>query len=84
MKFMDAKKEEGKNPEEEESCCCEGDCHCGCRRGCPWWAAVIVILVFLVGGIIGYLMGNCKRSCHMMMGAPCPMSSMQQAPSAPK
>ena len=46
--------------------------------------SLVVLLVFLVGGIIGYLMGHGFGMCHKkgMMGAACPMMATQTPPPA--
>jgi len=49
-------KQEGK---ESKKGCCGGGCSCG--------KVMIVIFVFVVGGLIGYLFGRLP-SRHMMMG----------------
>lgn len=73
------KKEEG-CCKDKGSCCSDG-CGCGCRCG----KGILLVLVFLVGGIIGYLMGHGCGMCHkkMMMGASCPMTGQMTGPAAP-
>jgi hypothetical protein len=40
--------------------------------------------VFLVGGIIGYLMGHgCGMCCKKGMMGPCPMTGQMTGPAAP-
>jgi hypothetical protein len=73
---MEEKKEEC--CKDKGSCCSDG-CGCGCRCG----RGVILILVFLVGGIIGYLMGHgCGMCRKKMMGPPCPMMGQVATPPA--
>ncbi len=73
---------------EQESCCCDnsggggGGGGCGCGGGCSCGKMLLVIVLFLVGGIIGYLLGSAPRTkCMKMMGGMgCPMMSQMHQP----
>ena len=71
MENQEVKQEEGKS--------------CGCKHGgCCGAKALLVVLLFLVGGIIGYLMGQ-RCGCHQKMMCHPPMGmEMGAAPQAPK
>ena len=80
---MDEQKKESCCGGKEEKCC--EDSGCGCGSGCRCLGKLVVLLVFLVGGIIGYLMGHGCGMCgkkKMMMGAACPMMAPQTPPPA--
>jgi hypothetical protein len=68
---MDEQKKEG-----EKTCCTDQHSCCKCCCGCK---VAIAIILFLLGGIIGYVKGSnhCKgRGCFLNMGASMPMPSM--------
>ena len=70
--------------ESKKECCEKSSCGSqgGCRKSCCGVKALAVFLLFLVGGIIGYLMGShCSSSryaeCKMgMMQSHCPSEGM--------
>ena len=72
--------------EQKKESCCKEDKGCGCgSSGCGCLGKLVILLVFLVGGIIGYLMGHgCGMCCHkkmmMGMGAGCPMTPQTPPP----
>ncbi|MCB4756663.1 MAG: hypothetical protein LHV69_06475 [Elusimicrobia bacterium] len=71
--------------EKESACSCESSCCCG--SSCLGGKALVVLILLLVGGVLGYLMSvSClwKKSCHMMMSQPCPMMGQQSTPPAKK
>jgi hypothetical protein len=71
---MEEEKKEGEKTccTDKGSCCCKGGC-CGCK-------IVIAIILFLLGGVIGYLKGmNAHKCCGMAMHMGMPMVP----PSAP-
>ncbi len=65
--------------ETKKECCGKSSCGCqsGCRKPCCSVKVLLVVMVFLLGGVIGYLMGtHCSSSryadCKMGMMAGCP------------
>ena len=63
---------EEQKKEEEKSCGCKKQGCCGCK-------IAIAVILFLLGGVIGYLKGQCcsHKMCgmmpmHMGMGMPTP------------
>jgi hypothetical protein len=65
---------EEKKQEPDSACEHECGCGCGCRSRCRGGRGIVKVLLFLVGGIIGYLIGQ-HGDCHRMMMS-CPMTSM--------
>ena len=73
------------NPKENEEKECSSDKHSCCSGGgCCCGKALIVFIIFLLGGIIGYLIGMHGGMCHnKMMGkwsCPMGMSMTENAP----
>jgi len=65
---------------EKQTECSKEKNACGCKRRCG--GGLSLVLLFLVGGIIGYLVGQ-RRMSHRMM-APCPMTAMPTPPAPPE
>ena len=66
MENQEVKQEEGKSCDSKHGCCCG--------------KAMLVVLLFLVGGIIGYLMGQ-RCCCHKSMR---PMPAGMETGAAPQ
>ncbi|MFN0118073.1 MAG: hypothetical protein ACKVQC_07280 [Elusimicrobiota bacterium] len=71
---MESGQEESKN-----ECCAKSGCGSkgGCRKSCCGAKALLVVMLFLLGGVIGYLMGTrCSSSryadCKKAMMSACP------------
>jgi hypothetical protein len=55
------------------------------KCGCGAWKALLVLILFLLGGVIGYLMGShggfCRHRWHHLKGYPMEMKGApSQAP----
>ena len=61
----------------DEKAECKDD---GKKCCCCFGKVVMIILVFLVGGILGYLKGHC---CHQRMGCGMHMPPPMEAPAMP-
>jgi len=79
---MEEEKKEG------EKTCCTDKGSCSCTGGCCGCKIAIAIILFLLGGVIGYVKGTSKcHGCFMRMGGSMAMPSMPVpagTPTAPR
>ena len=79
---------EKEHGEGKECCKSDSECECGCSgKSCCSGKAIVALILLLVGGVLGYVLGNCHSMKHgyMMKGMMnCPMGAPMTPPAPDK